>query len=141
METKKPAQKQAQKPAQKEAKGKLAAIRIRNITKADGKMRGTLDMLGLRKSHTCVIVPNTEAMRGMINKVKDYVTYGEIEEETAKMLEQKRGKKGKDGARKDFHLSPPRGGFERKGIKHNYEQGGALGYRGKKINELIKKML
>lgn len=38
-------------------------------------------------------------------------------------------------------LKPPRKGFERKGIKKSYSIGGALGYRGKSINELIKRML
>jgi large subunit ribosomal protein L30 len=38
-------------------------------------------------------------------------------------------------------LHPPRGGYERKGIKISFNLGGALGYRGDKINKLISKML
>jgi large subunit ribosomal protein L30 len=38
-----------------------------------------------------------------------------------------------------FRLSPPRKGFE--GNKRSYQNGGALGYRGKDINELIERML
>jgi large subunit ribosomal protein L30 len=45
------------------------------------------------------------------------------------------------GAKPFFRLKPPTGGFERKGIKQPYSVGGALGYRGKEINILIKKML
>lgn len=40
-----------------------------------------------------------------------------------------------------FRLSPPRKGFERKGIKQPFTVGGAIGYRGEKINLLLKKML
>lgn len=45
------------------------------------------------------------------------------------------------GLKPYFRLLPPRGGFERKGIKQPYSMGGALGYRGEHINILIKKML
>ena len=38
-----------------------------------------------------------------------------------------------------FRLSPPRKGYE--GIKRAYSVGGALGYRGKDINELIRRMM
>jgi len=38
-----------------------------------------------------------------------------------------------------FRLHPPRGGYE--GIKHHFNEGGALGFRGDKINELVKRML
>lgn len=38
-----------------------------------------------------------------------------------------------------FRLSPPKKGYE--GIKRSYENGGALGYRGKDINTLIERML
>jgi large subunit ribosomal protein L30 len=45
------------------------------------------------------------------------------------------------GMKPFFRLKPPTGGFERKGIRHGYAEGGALGYRGKDINRLIEKML
>ena len=40
-----------------------------------------------------------------------------------------------------FKLSPPRNGFERKGIKVPFSQGGVVGYRKDKINELIMRMI
>jgi large subunit ribosomal protein L30 len=136
---KKEEKKTEKKKEEKKSGEKLAVIRIRNITKSSFAVRDTLDMLKIQKKFTCVVVENTPSMLGMLNKVKDYVTYGEIDPETLALLEQKRA--NKDKSRKDFHLSPPRGGFERKGIKHQYEQGGALGYRRKDINELIKRMV
>jgi len=38
-----------------------------------------------------------------------------------------------------FRLNPPRRGYE--GIKRSFKNGGALGYRGKEINNLIKRMI
>ena len=38
-----------------------------------------------------------------------------------------------------FRLSPPRKGYE--GIKRSYRNGGALGYRGEEINDLLERML
>ena len=40
-----------------------------------------------------------------------------------------------------FKLPPPRKGWERKGIKKVFNVGGALGYRGAAINDLIKRMV
>ncbi|MFH1327518.1 MAG: 50S ribosomal protein L30 [Candidatus Bathyarchaeota archaeon] len=39
-----------------------------------------------------------------------------------------------------FRLHPPSKGFK-KSLKHGFSDGGELGYRGEKINELIKRML
>ena len=43
--------------------------------------------------------------------------------------------------RKNFRLNSPRKGYGRKGIKVSFNEGGALGYRGNKINDLIKRMI
>jgi large subunit ribosomal protein L30 len=43
--------------------------------------------------------------------------------------------------KKVFRLKPPRKGFGRKGIKKTFVQGGALGDRKEKINDLIKRMV
>lgn len=40
-----------------------------------------------------------------------------------------------------FRLKPPSKGYDRKGIKKTFNEGGALGYRGAKINQLLKKMM
>jgi large subunit ribosomal protein L30 len=122
--------------------GRLAVVLVRNTTAANQIIRDTLTLLRLHKKFTCRVLDNNKLNKGMLTKVKDYTTFGEIDPETEKLLEQKRGKKDGEGKpRKDFHLSPPRGGFERKGIKHSFEQGGALGYRGTRMSDLIKKMI
>jgi len=130
-------------PAKKAASGgKVAVIRIRNITQADGAIRDTIKMLRLHKKFTCAVYDKTPSMMGMLSKAKDYVTFGEVDEATVKMLQDKRGTKDKEGKMNNFfHLHPPTGGFERKGIKRNFVQGGALGYRADKIKALIEKMM
>jgi len=121
---------------------KFAVILIRGLVGSRKPIRDTLAMLRLKKKHACVVVENTPSYNGMLVKVKDYVTYGEISDETYKELVSKRGKKDKEGKLKPFfELAPPKGGFEKNGIKKSFQQGGVLGYRKEKINDLIKKML
>jgi len=45
------------------------------------------------------------------------------------------------GLKPVFRLRPPKKGYDGGGIKHPYSTGGALGYRGEKINELLDKMI
>jgi large subunit ribosomal protein L30 len=125
---------------------KIAVVRIRGNCKLDQDVIDTLKMLNLPKQNYCTVVANSPGFLGMIKKAKDFITWGEIDEDTLKLLQQKRQEKvkdheGKETPRKYFRLSPPRKGFERKGIKVQYTVGGALGYRGKEINELIKRMI
>ncbi len=122
--------------------GKIAAVRIRSAIHADGAVKDTLEMLKLRRKNACVILDDTPSLRGMIVKAKDFITYGEVSPDVVKLLEEKRGRKGKDGKLLNvFLLHPPRGGFERKGIKLPFNLGGALGYRGTKIDDLLKRMV
>lgn len=144
-----------------ETSKQLAAIRVRGLTGIKININDTLKMLRLYKNNYCCILPNTPTYAGMLKKAKDYITWGEINDETFNLLVNKRGKEFKgreiDSSKKIkyndyfihnnkklkrfFHLNPPRKGFGRKGVKHPYQSGGALGYRGEKINELIKRMV
>lgn len=71
---------------------KIAVIRIRGLTKLKGDIEDTMKMLNLYRKYSCVILDNNIGMIGMITKIKDYVTWGEIDEETFKLLIEKRGK-------------------------------------------------
>ncbi len=144
-----------------QANKRLAAIRVRGLTGIRNKVKDTLKMLRLYKKNYCCVIPNTPAYTGMLKKTKDYITWGELDEETFKMLVEKRGEefngreadsKGKiryndfviidnKKIKKYFRLNAPRKGFGRKGIKHSFQEGGALGYRGNAINDLIKRMV
>ena len=128
------------KPAPSNA-AKIAIVRIRGGIGIRNEVKDTLTMLNLHKSNFCVVIPKTDSFVGMIKKVKDYVTYGEIDDATYKLLVEKRGEKQGDKLKPFFRLSPPRKGFERKGIKIHFGRGGALGDRKAKIIDLIKRMI
>lgn len=115
---------------------KIAAILIRGLVEVKQEVKDTLRMLNLQKKNACVILEDTPVNRGMLKKCENYITYGEVSEETIKELKEKRPTE-----KKYFSLHPPIGGFERKGIKKPFNLKGALGYRAEKINDLIKKMI
>lgn len=149
---KKPAQKSTSQRTEKagtektspQVQEKIAVIRIRSLMTAQQGVKDTIAMLHLHRSHYCSVYPKTKAIMGMVNRIKDYVTYGEITEETFQLLKEKRSEpdpQDKSAIKPFFRLHPPRGGFERKGIKTPFTVGGALGYRGEKINDLIKAMI
>jgi len=123
---------------------KIAIIRIRGGIRVGKDIRDTMDMLKLYRQNYCVIYEKTPSIIGMVRKIKDYVAWGELDSETIKMLIVKRGRAdpfNKEKVKPYFRLNPPRGGFERKGTKKGFNEGGALGYRGTKIKELIMKMI
>ena len=117
---------------------KVAVILIRGLVGVRADIRETLAQLGLQKKHTCVVLQDSDSVRGQLRKIADFVTYGELAEDSVKLLDEKRPRK--DGQRAYF-LAPPVGGFERKGIKKSFAVGGALGDRKGAIDELIKKMV
>lgn len=139
----------------------LAAVAVRGVVKAPQDIRDTLSMLHLRRQNYGVVLKNTPAVVGMLVKVKDYIAWGELDDATLQELIAKRGMKyrgrlhdaggkyhyakilavGDAKYKKYFRLNPPRKGFGRKGIKVQFAAGGALGYRGDKINDLIRRML
>ncbi|MBI4980333.1 uL30 family ribosomal protein [Candidatus Woesearchaeota archaeon] len=149
-----------QKAAISEAGGaKFMIIKIRGTANAPQTIIDTLELLNLFRKNQGVVVLNNSVYRGMIHKVKDYVTWGEIDPATYTELVSKRGEEYQgrthDSKKKYayrfteingkkyknyFRLNSPQKGFERKGIKVGFNAGGALGYRGEKINELIRRM-
>lgn len=64
-----------------------AVIRVKGSCKTNKDIKDTLRMLHLTRTNHCVIIPQTPSYLGMLQKVKDYVTWGEIGPETlAKMI-------------------------------------------------------
>jgi large subunit ribosomal protein L30 len=116
-------------------KEKYAVIRVRGSINASKAVRDTLLMLKLPRINNCVIIPKNDSYKGMLQKAKDYITWGEVDGELVAEIMEKKGAKEEETIR----LHPPIKGYE--GIKRSYKIGGALGYRGKDINELLKKMI
>ncbi|MFT4250528.1 MAG: uL30 family ribosomal protein [Candidatus Woesearchaeota archaeon] len=110
----------------------ILAIQIRGHIGARQPVKDTLRMLHLAKKHAAVILEDTPVNRGMLQKVADFITYGEVSAETAKKIE------ALYTGTKSAHLHPPRGGF--KSIKRSYRSRGDLGYRGEAIEELVARM-
>lgn len=106
----------------------LGVVRLKGGIKVRGDIKDTLNMLGLKKKNNLAILPRTDAIIGMVKKVENVVTWGEISAEIEEQI---------DGDKKVVHLKSPKKGFK---SLHKYYPKGDLGYRGKAINDLIKKM-
>jgi len=71
---------------------RIAIVRIKGKVGLKKGIKSTLNMLHLYKKNSCTIIPNTTTYVGMLKKLKDCVTWGELNEETCKLLLEKRGK-------------------------------------------------
>ncbi len=147
--------------------GMLAAVRIRSAVNAGPHVLVTMELLGLHRKHACSVLPDNPVTKGMYERVKDYVAYGNIDIPTFTKMLESRGKlegdapldpkklgfssaedvaksiaengKKPEGLKRIFRLHPPTKGF-RKSIKRHYPKG-ALGDWGPKINELLVRMI
>lgn len=70
----------------------FAVVRILGKAGMSKDIEDTLKMLRLSAAHNCVILPNTASYKGMLEKVKDVATYGEISKEVLAAMLKKRGR-------------------------------------------------
>ena len=76
-----------------EATGKLLAIiRIRGRPGFPYHVSDTLHMLRLNKPQHAVFYRDNPSLRGMLQKAKDLITWGEVDAETLALLIRKRGR-------------------------------------------------
>ena len=59
-----------------------AVIRLRSSIGTPRKIEDTLKMLRLKHIYNCVLVPETDSFKGMLEVAKDFITWGEIKKET-----------------------------------------------------------
>ncbi len=118
-------------------KGKLIAIvRVRGHVKVSSDIEETMKRLRLNHVNNCTVVKMDGSYFGMLDKCKNHVTYGEIDEATLKSLLAKflpevdpkevlSGKKPMSDLKESmpFRLHPPRRGY--RPIKLSYAQKGA----------------
>ncbi len=71
---------------------KLAAVRIRGNINVSKDKKDTMNMIRLFNKNYCVVLDNNPGYIGMLTKVKDYITWGEIKEETFSLLLKERGR-------------------------------------------------
>ncbi len=154
---------------------RLAVIRIRGRVGLRKPVVETLQFLRLHRKNHLVLIDDRPSYRGMLQKAKDYITWGEVGTETISLLLKKRGflsghvrltdalvKKYTKFENIDqfakaianfqaelsdfqklkpvFRLHPPKGGFKGK-IKRPVKNHGELGYRGREIEDLIRRMV
>lgn len=67
-------------------------IRVRGTTGVIQNIADTLDMLRLNRISHAVIVDETPSYKGMLQKAKDYITWGEITPEVLTEIIAKRGR-------------------------------------------------
>ncbi len=68
----------------------IAVVRVRGDIRIRTDAVDTLKMLRLHRPNHCVILPDNATTKGMLQVVKDYVTWGEVTHETiAKLLFQR----------------------------------------------------
>jgi large subunit ribosomal protein L30 len=150
------------KVEKKEGNKFLAIIRIVGQVGLERNLVETLDRLRIRKKYACVVLVNpNENSLGMVSKVYDLVSFGEIDEKTFVELLKARGKlidkskkvnfdeipkkliEGKNyselNVKPFFRLHPPRGGIDTK--KHFGVKKGVLGNAGENIDKLLRRML
>jgi len=139
-----------------------AVIRIRGSVDLKKDIEDTLSMLRLNRKMHCVLVKDSESMKGMLQKVRNWITWGEVDDDILKLLIKKRGRKTgekklteqeaeeifkkikenqkiSEEIKPIFRLTSPSKGFK-KSIKQHYPKG-ELGYRGKEINDMLKRMI
>ncbi len=70
----------------------IAAIRVRGTTGVNGDITDTMKMLRLNRINHVVILDENPSYQGMLQKAKDYITWGEIKEDTLTKVISKRGR-------------------------------------------------
>ena len=71
---------------------KIAVIKVRGSFGVRHDIKKTFKHLNITRVNNCAIIDDTESYRGMLQKAKDYITWGYIDVETLKNLVKKRGK-------------------------------------------------
>lgn len=146
------------------------AIKIRNSNSSTKKIKNALETLKLDRIHSCMVYPENKSNFGSLKKVKDWVTYGEINKDTLTKLLKKRGKANSgdlvdsldstsyedmenmaedlvNGDKRPQNLNlklPFHLSPPSKGYKNrskSFNQNGSLGDRGKEINQFLKRMI
>lgn len=82
-----------------------AIVQVRGTVKTAREIKDTLKMLRLHHVNHCVLVPDSPAYLGMIRKVKDFVAYGEVDEEILAQILRTRARLTGDSLLTDEYVS------------------------------------
>ncbi len=112
----------------------IAVIRISGLVEIPPKAQEALHRMRLRRKYSAVLLKPTKDNLALLNEVRNFVAYGDIDKDTLKLLIEQRGvsndKKKIDaesvieqldkknlesiGLKPFFRLHPPRGGIDSK---------------------------
>lgn len=113
----------------------IAAVKVRGNVDVPKPIEDTMTNLGLKKRNQIVFFEESESVEGMMNKAKDFITYGEVSDEVIEEVEE-RYQEVESGT--VISARPPSKGF--RDTKRGYNQGGSLGKR-ESVDSLIKRMV
>lgn len=69
----------------------LAVVRLKGKINVNYKIQATLDMLNVRRTNYMTLIPNTPDYLGMLRKARNFITWGEINQDILKHVLEKRG--------------------------------------------------
>ena len=67
-------------------------VRVRSDVKVERSIRETMHHLNLTRVNHAVIIPKNDQYRGMLQKAKDYITWGEADLDTVDAMLRHRGR-------------------------------------------------
>jgi large subunit ribosomal protein L30 len=82
----------------------IAALRVRGRTHVRREVEDTLRYMGLTRKNHCTILPDGEVTKPRIYKVKDYITWGTVDDKTIAELLIGRGRITGDKKITDSHV-------------------------------------
>jgi len=115
----------------------IAAVKVRGDVDASEKISKTIESLGLTKKNKVLFVEeDDEATKGMLNRAKDYIAYGNVSEDVLEEIGEAKDNEVEAGSK--VSMTPPSGGF--RSTKKNFNNGGALGKR-PNMDKLLRNMI
>jgi len=81
----------------------LLAVRVRGVSDISKEIKDTLNMLRLTRNCHATLIDDRPSYLGMLHKVQNYVTWGEISKENIGLLLKKRGRLVGDEKLTDHH--------------------------------------
>ncbi|MCK9323600.1 MAG: 50S ribosomal protein L30, partial [Candidatus Methanomethylophilaceae archaeon] len=82
----------------------FAVIRVRGQPDVNRDIEYTMGLLGLTRVNHCVVVPENASTKGMLQMIKDYCTWGEINQDTLTAMICMRGRLAGDKEITDDYL-------------------------------------
>ena len=67
-------------------------VRVRSDVGVERSIKETMHMLNLTKVNHAVIIPENDQYRGMLQKAKDYITWGEADKDLVETMLRERGR-------------------------------------------------